>query len=121
MRSAHRLCAAARVDRLGFSDHCHRSGFDGALWTARPFSPLAAGRQGSGLRCAGNGGDERFADRQISQLSGGQQQRLFLARALVQNASPLHPRRALCGVDLATEKAIIELLRKLENRERRSS
>jgi manganese/zinc/iron transport system ATP- binding protein len=51
-----------------------------------------------------------FADRQISQLSGGQQQRLFIARALVQEPDILLLDEPFSGVDLATEKSIIELL-----------
>lgn len=53
-----------------------------------------------------------FAHRQISQLSGGQQQRLFIARALVQNADLFLLDEPFVGVDLATEKAIMTLLRK---------
>lgn len=53
-----------------------------------------------------------FADRQIGQLSGGQQQRLFIARALVQNADLFLLDEPFVGVDLATEKAIMALLRK---------
>jgi manganese/zinc/iron transport system ATP- binding protein len=57
-----------------------------------------------------------FADRQISQLSGGQQQRTFLARALAQNADLYLMDEPLAGVDAATERAIIEILRKLKDR-----
>ncbi|GAB3533190.1 manganese ABC transporter ATP-binding protein MntB [Pontibacter brevis] len=52
-----------------------------------------------------------FAKRQISQLSGGQQQRVFLARALAQNADIYFMDEPFAGVDIATETAIIELLR----------
>ncbi len=54
-----------------------------------------------------------FADRQISQLSGGQQQRVFLARALAQDADLYLMDEPLAGVDAATERAIIEILRQL--------
>ncbi len=53
-----------------------------------------------------------LASRQIGQLSGGQQQRLFIARALVQNADLFVLDEPFAGVDLATEKAMIELLKK---------
>jgi len=53
-----------------------------------------------------------FAKRQISQLSGGQQQRLFLARALLQNPDIFLLDEPFAGVDLATEKAIMALLKK---------
>jgi manganese/zinc/iron transport system ATP- binding protein len=54
-----------------------------------------------------------FADRQISQLSGGQQQRVFLARALVQDALIYFMDEPFQGVDAATEKAIVVLLKEL--------
>ena len=53
-----------------------------------------------------------YAERQISQLSGGQQQRLFLARAFVQNPDIFLMDEPFAGVDLTTEKEIIELLKK---------
>lgn len=56
----------------------------------------------------------RFAKRQISQLSGGQQQRVFLARALVQHADLYLLDEPFAGVDSATERAIITLLRELK-------
>ena len=54
-----------------------------------------------------------FAKRQISQLSGGQQQRVFLARALVQGADLYLMDEPFAGVDAATERAIVDLLREL--------
>jgi manganese/zinc/iron transport system ATP- binding protein len=54
-----------------------------------------------------------FARRQISQLSGGQQQRVFLARALVQRADVYFMDEPFQGVDATTERAIIDILRKL--------
>ncbi|PIS02424.1 MAG: manganese ABC transporter ATP-binding protein [Chlamydiae bacterium CG10_big_fil_rev_8_21_14_0_10_42_34] len=59
-------------------------------------------------------GMSAYADRQISQLSGGQQQRLFIARALVQDADLFLLDEPFVGVDLATEKAIVQLLQKLK-------
>jgi manganese/zinc/iron transport system ATP- binding protein len=53
-----------------------------------------------------------YADRQIGQLSGGQQQRLFIARSLVQNAELFLLDEPFAGVDLATERSIVDLLRK---------
>jgi manganese/zinc/iron transport system ATP- binding protein len=52
-----------------------------------------------------------LAKRQISQLSGGQQQRLFIARALVQDADLFFLDEPFAGVDMGTEKAIMEILR----------
>ena len=54
-----------------------------------------------------------FADRQISQLSGGQQQRVFLARALVQDADVYLMDEPFQGVDAATERAIVDILKAL--------
>ena len=54
-----------------------------------------------------------FAHRQISQLSGGQQQRVFLARALAQEAYVYFMDEPFAGVDAATEKVIVDILRNL--------
>jgi manganese/zinc/iron transport system ATP- binding protein len=59
---------------------------------------------------------ESFKDRQISQLSGGQQQRVFLARALAQQADLYFMDEPFAGVDAATEKTIIKLLREMSER-----
>lgn len=59
-------------------------------------------------------GMEAFADRQIGQLSGGQQQRVFLARALAQDAELMILDEPFAGVDAATEKAIVEVLKRLK-------
>ena len=56
-----------------------------------------------------------YAKRQISQLSGGQQQRVFLARALAQNARVYMMDEPFVGVDVATERAIIALLKELRD------
>ncbi|GAB2536561.1 metal ABC transporter ATP-binding protein [Rufibacter soli] len=58
-------------------------------------------------------GMQDFANRQISQLSGGQQQRVFLSRALAQDADLYLMDEPFAGVDIATETAIIELLRQM--------
>lgn len=57
-----------------------------------------------------------YAHRQISQLSGGQQQRTFLARALVQNADIYFMDEPFSAVDAATERAIVGLLKELQQR-----
>lgn len=61
--------------------------------------------------CLRKVGMEAFAHRQISQLSGGQQQRTFLARALAQQADIYFMDEPFSGVDAASEKTIINLLR----------
>ena len=56
-----------------------------------------------------------YAHRQIRRLSGGQQQRVFLARALVQDADLYLMDEPFTGVDAATERAIVEILRELRS------
>jgi manganese/zinc/iron transport system ATP- binding protein len=65
------------------------------------------------LDCLDRVGMRDFADRQIGQLSGGQQQRVFLARALAQDADLYLLDEPFAGVDAATEKAIIAVLKSL--------
>ena len=65
------------------------------------------------MDCLKKVGMEGFASRQISQLSGGQQQRTFLARALAQQADLYFMDEPFAGVDAATEKTIIALLRSM--------
>lgn len=65
------------------------------------------------MDCLHRVGMRDFANRQIGQLSGGQQQRVFLARALAQEADLYLLDEPFAGVDAATEKAIIEVLKSL--------
>jgi manganese/zinc/iron transport system ATP- binding protein len=58
---------------------------------------------------------EKFAERQISQLSGGQQQRLFIARALLQEASIYLMDEPFASIDVATEKTLIKLFHHLKS------
>ncbi|AFY74485.1 ATPase component of Mn/Zn ABC-type transporter [Synechococcus sp. PCC 7502] len=55
-----------------------------------------------------------FRDRQIGELSGGQKKRAFLARALAQQGKVMLLDEPFTGVDVKTEKAIIELLLELK-------
>jgi manganese/zinc/iron transport system ATP- binding protein len=65
------------------------------------------------LECLDRVGMTAFADRQIGQLSGGQQQRIFLARALAQDAEIYIMDEPFAGVDAATERAIVAVLKAL--------
>ena len=65
------------------------------------------------MECLQKVGMEAFHNRQISQLSGGQQQRVFLARALMQTADIYFMDEPFKGVDIQTEKAIVQLLKEL--------
>ena len=79
-------------------------------WVKRP------GRKERDLaeRALDSVGMSDFAKRQISQLSGGQQQRVFLARALAQQADIYLMDEPFAGVDATTEKAIVQILRTLQ-------
>ncbi|MDN5210702.1 metal ABC transporter ATP-binding protein [Fulvivirgaceae bacterium BMA12] len=68
------------------------------------------------LDCLKKVGMEAYKSRQIAQLSGGQQQRVFLARALAQEAEIYFMDEPFAGVDAATEKAIIGLLREMSEK-----
>jgi manganese/zinc/iron transport system ATP- binding protein len=65
------------------------------------------------LACLERVGMAEFADRQIGQLSGGQQQRVFVARALAQDANLYLLDEPFAGVDAATERAIVDVLKEL--------
>lgn len=56
-----------------------------------------------------------FAHRQINELSGGQQQRAFLARAFVQDAPIYFLDEPFAGVDVTTERDIVDLLHELRD------
>jgi manganese transport system ATP-binding protein len=60
-------------------------------------------------------GMTQFSDRQIGELSGGQKKRAFMARALAQQSQILLLDEPFAGVDITTEKAIIELLVELRD------
>ncbi len=56
-----------------------------------------------------------FKLRQIGELSGGQKKRAFVARALAQKAEIILLDEPFAGVDIKTEKALIQLLVELRN------
>jgi len=75
---------------------------------------IRARHKAQAMDCLNRVGMRDFADRQIGQLSGGQQQRVFLARALAQEADLYLLDEPFAGVDAATEKAIIAVLKALK-------
>lgn len=75
---------------------------------------IGAAQRSLAMQCLERVGMENFASRQIGQLSGGQQQRVFLARALAQEADLYLLDEPFAGVDAATEKAIIDVLKDLK-------
>ncbi|MEM1165499.1 MAG: metal ABC transporter ATP-binding protein [Planctomycetota bacterium] len=76
--------------------------------------PVTRAHKRAALDCLEHVGLQDYAHRQISQLSGGQQQRVFLARALAQEADLYFMDEPFAGVDAATERAIVEVLRELK-------
>ncbi|MEM8641637.1 MAG: metal ABC transporter ATP-binding protein [Cyanobacteria bacterium P01_G01_bin.54] len=56
-----------------------------------------------------------LGDRQIGELSGGQKKRAFLARALAQEGQVILLDEPFTGVDVKTEKQIIDLLMQLRD------
>jgi manganese/zinc/iron transport system ATP- binding protein len=76
---------------------------------------LTGADRAQALACLERVGMVDFATRQIGQLSGGQQQRVFLARALAQDADLYLLDEPFAGVDAATEKAIIGVLKSLKS------
>jgi manganese/zinc/iron transport system ATP- binding protein len=80
--------------------------------------PVSAAHRRAAMECLERVGMADYADRQISMLSGGQQQRVFLARALAQEAELYFMDEPFAGVDAATERAIVEVLRELKGRGR---
>lgn len=66
------------------------------------------------MACLERVGMADFANRQIGQLSGGQQQRVFLARALAESADLYLLDEPFAGVDAATERTIIDVLKALK-------
>ncbi|MCR9086915.1 MAG: metal ABC transporter ATP-binding protein [Rhodobacteraceae bacterium] len=75
---------------------------------------LTGAQRAKANACLARVGMSDFADRQIGQLSGGQQQRVFLARALAQDADLYLLDEPFAGVDAATERAIIDVLKSLK-------
>lgn len=78
------------------------------------FRPVTRSHREAARACLERVGLADLADRQISRLSGGQQQRVFLARALAQEADLYLMDEPFAGVDAATERAIVEVLRALK-------
>lgn len=76
---------------------------------------MRARHKAKAMDCLNRVGMRDFADRQIGQLSGGQQQRVFLARSLAQDADLYLLDEPFAGVDAATEKAIIAVLKSLKD------
>lgn len=79
------------------------------------FRPVTKKHRQKAMAALDRVGMADYAMRQISQLSGGQQQRVFLARALAQEADLYLMDEPFAGVDAATERAIVAVLRELKD------
>ncbi|MDX2115979.1 MAG: metal ABC transporter ATP-binding protein [Planctomycetota bacterium] len=77
--------------------------------------PVSRAHKKAALDCLARVGMDHLASRQIAQLSGGQQQRVFLARALAQEADLYFMDEPFAGVDAATERSIVEVLRGMKD------
>lgn len=60
-------------------------------------------------------GLEQYKNTQINKLSGGQKQRVFLARALAQNADIYFFDEPFKGIDITTEKLIVDILKDMQS------
>lgn len=58
---------------------------------------------------------EQLQDKALDELSGGQLQRVFIARALAQEANFLFLDEPFVGIDVVSEKIIIDVLREQRN------
>jgi manganese transport system ATP-binding protein len=65
--------------------------------------------------CLEKVGMQNYSKTQIGELSGGQQQRVFIARALAQKASFFFLDEPFVGIDVASEKMIIDILQVLRD------
>ncbi len=113
-----RLRAAEFRAGLDLSDHRARSGGDGRLWPAEALSGIAGTRKtASCTMCSNRSGYLIWRAASFFSLSGGQRQRMLIARALMVGPKILILDEPLSGVDPESQKAISELLLKLNREE----
>lgn len=67
------------------------------------------------MTCLEKVGMADYSKSQIGELSGGQQQRVFLARALAQKAEYFFLDEPFVGIDVASERVIIDILKGLRD------
>lgn len=83
----------------------------------RGFAPFrGAGGEDGVRRCLAECGAAELAARRFSDLSGGQKQRVLIARALAAEPELLVLDEPLAGVDITTQRALLDLLQALKDK-----
>jgi ABC-type Mn2+/Zn2+ transport system ATPase subunit len=85
----------------------------GAYRRVRPFLPLPEASHEAVAAALARVGAAGWEPRLLRELSGGERQRVLIARALVSRPTVLLLDEPTTGVDMATESAVIELVREL--------
>jgi len=85
----------------------------GAYRRCRPFAPLPEASHRMVAEALAPVGAKGWESRLFNELSGGERQRVLIARALVAQPTVLLLDEPTTGVDLATEYAVIELVKDL--------
>ncbi len=85
----------------------------GAYRRLRPFARLPEASRQVVADALARVGAKEWGGRLLSELSGGERQRVLIARALVSRPTVLLLDEPTTGVDLATEFAVIELVKEL--------
>lgn len=85
----------------------------GAYRRLRPFAPLPEASHDIVADALARVGAKGWESRVLNELSGGERQRVLIARALVSRPTVLLLDEPTTGVDLATEFAVIALVREL--------
>jgi ABC-type Mn2+/Zn2+ transport system ATPase subunit len=87
------------------------------MGTFREFAPFRrAGREEGVRRCLAECGAAPLAERRFSDLSTGQKQRVLIARALAAEPELLVLDEPLAGIDITTQKALLDLLKALKDK-----
>jgi ABC-type Mn2+/Zn2+ transport system ATPase subunit len=85
----------------------------GAYRRLRPFAPLPEASHHLVSDALARVGARGWESRLLNELSGGERQRVLIARALVSRPTVLLLDEPTIGIDLATEFAVIELVKEL--------
>jgi len=86
------------------------------MGACREFAPFRRAGREDVRRCLTECGAASFAGRRFSGLSGGQKQRVLIARALAAEPEVLVLDEPLAGIDITTQKALLDLLKGLKDK-----